>query len=42
TYYELIKAAILALKERNGSSAQAIKKYILENNKIEFQQTFLR
>jgi histone H1/5 len=30
----MIKAAILALKERKGSSRQAVKKYIQANNKI--------
>merc|ERR1711939_1093642 len=30
----MIKEAILALKERNGSSRQAIKKYVHANNKL--------
>lgn len=29
TYYDLTKEAILALKERSGSSSQAIKKFIV-------------
>ena len=33
-YSEMIKAAILALKERNGSSRQAIEKYIKANYKV--------
>lgn len=33
-YSAMIKDAIAALKERNGSSIQAIKKYILANNKV--------
>jgi len=32
-YKDMIKEAILQLKERNGSSRQAIKKYVLNNNK---------
>ena len=32
---DMIKAAIKALKERNGSSAQAIKKYIAANYKCD-------
>ncbi|KNG85220.1 histone H1 [Aspergillus nomiae NRRL 13137] len=31
---DMIKDAILNLKERNGSSRQSIKKYVLANNKI--------
>nr|AAB35732.1 histone H1-I=24.6 kda major chromosomal protein [Urticina crassicornis=sea anemones, sperm, Peptide, 72 aa] [Urticina crassicornis] len=31
TYQEMIKAAIIALKERGGSSRQAIQKYIKAN-----------
>merc|ERR1711877_46149 len=31
----MIKEAILALKERNGSSRQAIKKYVHANNKLD-------
>ncbi|KAI9498513.1 linker histone H1 and H5 family-domain-containing protein [Zychaea mexicana] len=34
TYEAMIKAAILALKERKGSSRPAIKKYILANYKL--------
>ena len=30
-YIEMIKAALVALKERNGSSRQAIEKYIKAN-----------
>ncbi|KAI9499259.1 linker histone H1 and H5 family-domain-containing protein [Zychaea mexicana] len=33
-YEVMIKAAILALKERKGSSRPAIKKYILANYKV--------
>ncbi|ORZ03760.1 linker histone H1 and H5 family-domain-containing protein [Syncephalastrum racemosum] len=33
-YETMIRNAILALKERKGSSRQAIKKYILANNKV--------
>lgn len=33
SYRDMIKEAILALKERNGSSRSALKKYILANNK---------
>ena len=33
-YNEMIKAAIVALKERNGSSLQAIEKYIKSNYKV--------
>jgi hypothetical protein len=39
TYFELVKEAILALKDRTGSSAQAIKGFINEHNpKLDFQQ----
>ncbi|KKK17030.1 hypothetical protein P175DRAFT_0508861 [Aspergillus ochraceoroseus IBT 24754] len=34
SYRDMIKVAILNLKERNGSSRQSIKKYVLANNKI--------
>ncbi|ORX83591.1 hypothetical protein BCR32DRAFT_243278 [Anaeromyces robustus] len=34
TYKEMISAAIINLKERNGSSRQAIKKYIHANYKV--------
>ena len=33
-YIDMIKAAIVALKERNGSSRQAIEKYIKANYKV--------
>ncbi|KAL8642153.1 MAG: hypothetical protein Q9226_008539 [Calogaya cf. arnoldii] len=33
SYRDMIKEAILQLKERNGSSRAAIKKYVLANNK---------
>ncbi|KAJ5668000.1 histone H1 [Penicillium maclennaniae] len=32
----MIKDAIVNLKERNGSSRQAIKKYVMSNNKVTF------
>ncbi|KAL1851917.1 hypothetical protein Plec18170_006220 [Paecilomyces lecythidis] len=34
SYRDMIKDAILSLKERNGSSRQSIKKYVQNNNKI--------
>ncbi|EKV22022.1 Histone H1 [Penicillium digitatum] len=34
SYRDMIKDAIINLKERNGSSRQAIKKYVQSNNKI--------
>ena len=34
-YIEMITSAILGLKERTGSSRQAILKYIVVNNKVE-------
>ena len=34
-YADMIKAALLALKERNGSSRQAIEKYIKANYKVD-------
>ena len=38
-YYDLVKEAILALKERTGSSAQAIKGYITSTYpKFDFAQ----
>ena len=37
-YKEMIKAAIAALKERNGSSRQSIVKYITENFKVDKTQ----
>ena len=33
-YAEMITAAIVALKERNGSSRQAIEKYVKANYKV--------
>ncbi|KAI3092591.1 hypothetical protein CBS147333_10231 [Penicillium roqueforti] len=36
SYREMIKDAIANLKERNGSSRQAIKKYVTSNNKVAF------
>ncbi|KAJ6038421.1 uncharacterized protein N7446_005221 [Penicillium canescens] len=36
SYREMIKDAIANLKERNGSSRQAIKKYVISNNKVTF------
>lgn len=33
TYYDMVKEAIIALKDRTGSSSQAIKAYIVANNK---------
>eukprot|EP00596_Hydrurales_sp_CCMP1899_P009135 CAMPEP_0119041396 /NCGR_PEP_ID=MMETSP1177-20130426/11854_1 /TAXON_ID=2985 /ORGANISM="Ochromonas sp, Strain CCMP1899" /LENGTH=169 /DNA_ID=CAMNT_0007007411 /DNA_START=34 /DNA_END=543 /DNA_ORIENTATION=- len=43
TYFEMAKEAIASLKERTGSSAQAIKAYIADNHKeINFQQHLLR
>merc|ERR1711977_229238 len=35
SYQDMIKEAILALKERNGPSRQAIKKYVHANNKLD-------
>ncbi|KAJ6001178.1 histone H1 [Penicillium waksmanii] len=42
SYRDMIKDAIVNLKERNGSSRQAIKKYVTSNNQINvaFQATF--
>ncbi|PPJ55585.1 hypothetical protein CBER1_03723 [Cercospora berteroae] len=34
TYQDMIKEAVVSLKERNGSSRQAIKKYVLANNNL--------
>ncbi|KAJ5162376.1 Histone H1 [Penicillium capsulatum] len=34
SYRDMIKDAIVNLKERNGSSRQAIKKYVIANNKL--------
>ncbi|KAL5337539.1 linker histone H1 and H5 family-domain-containing protein [Aspergillus crustosus] len=34
SYRDMIKVAILNLKERNGSSRQSIKKYVQSNNKL--------
>jgi linker histone H1 and H5 family len=36
TYYEMVREAILALKERNGSSNIAIKKYIEVRGSLQF------
>ncbi|KAJ6157311.1 Histone H1 [Penicillium chermesinum] len=36
SYRDMIKDAIVNLKERNGSSRQAIKKYVQSNNKITY------
>jgi histone H1/5 len=38
-YQDMIKSAVVALKERNGSSRQAIKKYILATYKVEDSET---
>lgn len=39
TYFDMVKEAIIALKDRTGSSSQAIKAYIVANNKdLDFQQ----
>jgi len=35
SYIDMVKDAIINLKERNGSSRQAIQKYIRANNKVE-------
>merc|ERR1712112_133687 len=35
TYFEMIAAAITSMKDRRGSSRQAIRKYILENYKVD-------
>jgi histone H1/5 len=42
SYRDMIKDAIISLKERNGSSRQAIKKYVQSNNKLNVssQSTF--
>ena len=43
SYFDLAKEAILALKERTGSSPQAIKSYICTNHpSIKFAQHLLR
>ncbi|KAL1587089.1 hypothetical protein WHR41_04284 [Cladosporium halotolerans] len=34
SYQDMIKEAIINLKERNGSSRQALKKYVLVNNQL--------
>ena len=34
TYIKMVSAAIAALKERNGSSRQAVLKYIMDNYKL--------
>ena len=42
SYATMITEAIVALKDRTGSSSAAIKKYILANNKgLDFKQHFL-
>ena len=41
-YIDMIKAAILALKERNGSSRQAIEKYVKANYKVGEVSTHLK
>ena len=39
SYSDMVKEAIVALKERTGSSSPAIKAYIIANNKdLNFQQ----
>ena len=41
TYFELAKEAIASLKERTGSSSQAIKGFIVANHPaINFEQVF--
>ena len=41
TYFQLAKEAIVALKERTGSSSQAIKAYIIKSNPgITFAQVY--
>lgn len=40
TYKEMIKEAIITLKERNGSSRQSIKKYILSNKGVTDDKQF--
>merc|ERR1712114_24672 len=35
TYFEMIAAAITSMKDRRGSSRQAIRKYMLENYKVD-------
>lgn len=43
TYFEYARDAIVALKERNGSSSQAIKKHMCSANKdLKFAQHLLR
>ncbi|CAN0059984.1 unnamed protein product, partial [Heterosigma akashiwo] len=43
TYYDMIVKAIVALKDRTGSSPQAIKAYILANYPdVKFAQHALR
>eukprot|EP00952_Eustigmatos_sp_NYUAD-ZCMA_P005798 25110-Eustigmatos_ZCMA.PRE.1 len=39
---DLVKEAIIALKERTGSSHQAIKSWVLKNKGVEVQQHVLR
>jgi histone H1/5 len=43
TYFEMAREAIVALKERSGSSSQAIKKHMCASNKsLNFAQHLLR
>ena len=35
TYFDMVAAAITSMKDRRGSSRQAIRKYILENYKVD-------
>ena len=43
SYLDLAKAAIVSLKERNGSSLQAIKKFVMAKKKTGYVNgTFLR
>ncbi|CAM9090633.1 unnamed protein product, partial [Chrysoparadoxa australica] len=43
SYYSMVKAGILELKERNGTSIQALKKYITTNYKtVDFKPHLLR
>merc|ERR1719182_191327 len=41
SYYDLIKAAILSLKDRSGSSRQAINKYVASKKGSGFKNTVL-
>merc|ERR1719219_1733067 len=42
TYFEMTVAAITAMKDRRGSSRQAIQKYILENYKVDAVKMIVR